>query len=432
MKVGLQTWGSDGDIHPFIALAAGLAQNGHQVTLAVMSAERKDYEHFGKRLGFKVVSMGYIGTEGEDLQQIGRRLFTSSADPLKQLKIIFEEMFKPGIEVMSAMARSLCAENDLLIGHFIVYPLQTIAEKYAKPYITVTLNQAGIPTRYAPPPPLPSIHPWFNLFIWNLLEKILNRNILPFINLFRCQEGMPPVTSFRKVWESSLCNLIAVSSHFCPPRPDWEDYQKVCGFFCLPEQAQPWQISEQLIHFLAEGPPPIYMTLGSMLSVDIGIEYLTSTTQLLIDAAKLVGCRAIIQSSWQQLSNLPAYPNIYRMMQRVPHPQIFPYCAAVVHHGGAGTTQTATLCGCPSVVVAHVSDQFFWGTQLKRLGVAPRLLYRHTVTAKNLAREIQRVIETPKMSENAKTLGRSLRKEDGVKVAVEQINTVLHKLTIYH
>lgn len=427
MKIGLQTWGSDGDIHPFIALAAGLAQVGHQVTLAVTSAERKDYEHFGKRLGFKLVSVGYIGKDEEALRHMVQRLFTSSY-PLKQIEIIFEEMFQPGVETMYATASSLCAENDLLIGHFILHPLQTAAEKCAKPYVTVTLNQGGLPTRYAPPSPLPHLHPWINMFVWKFLEKILNRRLLPLINPLRCREGLPPTPSFRKIWESPRCNLIAVSPQFCPPRADWEDYQKVCGFFRLPEQAQPWQMPEQLTRFLAEDPPPIYMTFGSMLGVGAGIEYLSHTTRLLVDAVKLAGYRAIIQSSWQQLTDIPEDQEIYRITTQVPHPQIFPHCAAVVHHGGAGTTQTATLCGCPSVVVAHVADQFFWGDHLKRLGVAPRLLARPSVTAQKIAREIHRVMETPRMSEKAKALGALLRKEDGVKVAVDEISTLLQKL----
>ena len=101
---------------------------------------------------------------------------------------------------------------------------------------------------------------------------------------------------------------------------------------------------------------------------------------------------------------------------------MFPKCAVVVHHGGAGTTQTATLCGCPSIVIAHIPDQILWGTELKRLGIGAKVLNRRTVTPKKIARELQRILDDSSIKESVKKISKKLEDEDGVAKAVKIID----------
>ncbi len=104
---------------------------------------------------------------------------------------------------------------------------------------------------------------------------------------------------------------------------------------------------------------------GSMIASDPNPREIT---QLLIKAVRLAGCRAIIQSNWDELDELPEFPEIKRVIN-APHHPIFPHCAVVIHHGGAGTSQAATIAGCPSIVVEHSSDQPLWGSVLQRIGI---------------------------------------------------------------
>lgn len=419
MKIGIQTWGSDGDIHPLIALAGGLAAVGHGVTLAITSAERKSYEPYAKRLGFGILPVGFIGNSDEDLFSIAFSMHQTS-NPIDQVRVVIHDMFAPGMDAMFQAARELCVENDLIIGHFILYPTQTAAEIAGKPYVTVTLNHSGIPTRECPPPMLPNLGGWFNQLAWGLTENVINRVILPPIQRLRLDQGLSAVHSFRNVWESPICNLIAVSPEFCPPRLDWGDNQKVCGFFNLSDEARSWEMGSELARFLEAGSAPVYVTFGSMLAAVRDVGYATETTQMLVDAVRVAGCRAIIQSAWDLISVIPEYPEIHRI-QTAPHPAIFPRCAAVVHHGGAGTTQTASLCGRPSVVVQHITDQFFWGSELKRLGVAPKSIDRRSATPTKIGRAIRRVLNDPSMQQRAIRLGKRMARENGVLKAVEII-----------
>jgi UDP:flavonoid glycosyltransferase YjiC (YdhE family) len=419
MRIGIQTWGSTGDIRPFLALAGELQKAGHDVTLAITSVDSRDYTLLAQALNIKLRSVGekLLEYSAETYEQLKFAL-TRERMSLKQLKIILDYFFEPAVEEMYQASKRLCDENDIVIGHFLVYPLFVAAEKSGLPLVTVTLNHSGIPSRHVTPFGLPRIGLWMNPVWWKLVHFLVNRFLKQPINAFRIREGLPPVERIlTEAWSSRHLNLIAVSPVFCHHREDWEKHFHVCGFFDVTESAEVWHMPEKLREFLKSGPPPVYMTFGSMISV---APHVTDITGLLVDAAHLAGCRAIVQSRWEEIHHIPEHPDIYRIAA-LPHRSLFPHCSAVVHHGGSGTTQTAAQYGCPSVVVEHFGDQSFWGNELKRIGIAGKTLHRRSITAKKLAQELKTVISSPEMKERAERAGEMMRKENGVRKAVELI-----------
>jgi UDP:flavonoid glycosyltransferase YjiC (YdhE family) len=143
--------------------------------------------------------------------------------------------------------------------------------------------------------------------------------------------------------------------------------------------------------------------------------------KICVDAIKLSGCRAIIQSKWDEIYNIENKTYIYKIDYNIPHSLIFPFCAAVVHHGGAGTTNTTTKYGCPSIVIEYLFDQKFWGNNLVRLGLTTKVLSRISVDAVSLAHEIKTVLKSEKIKSKARECTEIMKKEDGVKRAVELI-----------
>ena len=418
MKIGIQTWGSEGDIRPLAALAAGLKTAGHDVTLAITSVDSKDFSSLAESLGVRLIDAGHVDTKPEEIEPLAHAILRTR-NIIKQFRIILDMFFWPLLGEIQVASKRLAEENDLLIGHFIMYPLQAAAERAGRPYVTVTLNHSAIPSKHVPPVGLPDLGRWLNPLWWKLVHVLSDGLLKPAINDLRKRESLPPVGSFIDVWESRILNLIAVSPALCRKQEDWPDYQHVCGFFNLPEQIEEWIMSDDLARFLESGPPPVFMTFGSMTLLDKSVG-LTETTRLMVDAARLAKCRAIIQSRWEDVDYIPEHPDIYRI-GRAPHRLIFPHCSAVVHHGGSGTTQQATLHGCPSIVVEHLLDQVMWGLILKRLGVAPRLLHRRSIKPEKLARAINAVIGNAEMKKRAEELGRQMRGEDGVAQAVKLI-----------
>ena len=356
MKIGLQSWGSTGDINPFLALAAALAAAGHTVTLAITSFERRDYALEGERYGFAVRQVGHIGKDVTALNALGMRML-KIRNPLKQMGMLFDNLFDPNVQEMYAAARQLAAENDLLIAHFMVHPLQLAAEQAGKPYFTVSLYHGAIATCEVPPHPLPDLGRVLNGVLWRLGGRLMNRIALPSANRLRLAAGAPLLASIKPVWQSSTANLIAVSRELASHRGDWGANQMVCGFLALPHRVEP--LSPQLTAFLQVGPPPVYFTFGSMMGLPEQSGELERMLAILLETVRLAGCRAIIQTHWAMTDATTDDKQVFRI-ESADHRAIFHHCAAVVHHGGAGTCQSASASGCPSIIVPHIADQFFW------------------------------------------------------------------------
>ena len=417
MRIGLQTWGSEGDIRPFVALADGLKKAGHKVTLVMTSVEDKDYTSLAHSLGLKIRQVRFPSFNRERCGRAEARAM-QSVNPFKQVSIVFSELFDPVAQNMYAAAEQLCRDNDVVIGHYLLYPLAIAAEKTKRPRVAVILSPNFLRSRYTPPEGLPNLGEKLNTLLWNLAVVFMDRILRPGANLLRRQAGLRPVSGIvKELLESTYLNLIAVSPTLYPPQPDWQGRYELCGFFNLPETRENWQMPDDLKAFFRAGDPPVFMTFGSTATLDPS---LSKTTRLLVEAVSLGKFRAIIQSRWEDLANIPESSSIYRL-GFTSHQHIFPHCAAVIHHGGAGTTQSATHCGCPSVVVEHALDQRLWGVLLNRAGLARKALHRRSLTPARLAKAVRKVLGSMEMATRAKAAGMALQAENGVRRAVELI-----------
>src|SRR5687768_3550041 len=160
--------------------------------------------------------------------------------------------------------------------------------------------------------------------------------------------------------------------------------------------------------------------LGSMTSRDPA-----RITRLMVDAVARSGQRAVLLAGWAGLggeTTLP--PNIFQL-DSAPHAWLYPRMAAVVHHGGAGTTAEGLRAGRPTVIIPHMADQPFWGTRIQALGVGPPPILRPKLTAENLGEAIRRAATDPNIRQRANALGEKIRAEDGVGQAVEVVDAYL-------
>ena len=416
MKIGMQTWGSHGDVRPFLALAAGLQAAGHDVTLVITSIDLDAYAQTGAARGIKVVAVGEPLIPADEAAKILHTIYAIK-DPMRQVGALMRLLFAPVEDEMFAASRRLCEESDLLIGHHILHPLQVAAQHAGKPYVSVFLSHVGLPTEHAHP--LAELGRTGNRLLWWLTRVMLNRALLHYPNRLRRQLGMTPVRDLLDdVWLATPLALVGVSPTICERRPDWPASVHVCGFLDMPNVEVEGVVPAALDGFLAAGTAPVYMTLGSWMPEDLAAEAATLT--LFTAAARLAGCRAIIQSPSAQACGFASSETIL-YVSAAPHHLIFPRCAAVVHHGGAGTTQSATLAGKPSVVIAHLNEQEHWASELRRLGIAGKVLKRRSVTAQALAERIREVSGSPEMAASAAAIGAAMRKENGVAAAVRLI-----------
>jgi UDP:flavonoid glycosyltransferase YjiC (YdhE family) len=417
MKIGLQTWGSYGDVRPFLALAEGLQSSGHDTTLAITSIGNVDYRPFVTPGGADIRMVATPVLNQDDLSDIEGRIF-GETDPIKQTQIIIEELLLPAESAMYAAAEQLCEENDLVIGHFFNYPLNTAAERYGKPYASVALVHSTIPSALHPPSGMPDLGAWGNRIMWSLAKSVLNRKLKKYADQLRKKHGLLPARDLMEdVWASRQLTLVAVSPQICEPKRDWPEYYQVCGFLNTQDAVLGESISDELKAFVSSGPPPVYMTFGSVMSGGDQAE----TIALLVDAAARASVRAIIQASNWRKAGFKSSPEVH-FVDSAPYTEIFPQCQAIVHHGGAGTLQTALLAGKPSVVVTHTSEQEFWGRELARIGAASKPLSRRGLKAGKLARHIELVTGSKATNEAARRIGAEMANEDGVATAIRLIN----------
>jgi sterol 3beta-glucosyltransferase len=420
MKIGIQTWGSHGDIRPFLALAEGLQAAGNEVHLVLTCVDDGLDQGIVSRHGVRITVLASPVLSPEQQEETGRIAYRTR-NPMTQMAAILRLCFAPVEDIMFDAAQSLCAESDIVIGHYFMHPLQIAAEKAGRPYLSVLLSHVAVPSDFNHPLGSFTFGKPVHRLLWWLVRTMLNRILLHYPNRLRGRLGMPPESDIvTRVWLSKHLTLLAVSPQICNAQPDWPDSVRVCGFLGAtdPQADIAGQLPGTLAGFLDAGEAPVYMSFGSWMPQDIAGQ--TRALQLLTQAAKLAGCRAIIQSPSADACGFRSDRQIL-YITAAPHHAIFPRCRAVVHHGGAGTTQSATLAGKPSIVVANISEQEHWAGELRRLGIAGRPARRRSITAAALARRIEQVLAAPDMTLKAETIARAMKNERGVDKAVELV-----------
>jgi UDP:flavonoid glycosyltransferase YjiC (YdhE family) len=222
-----------------------------------------------------------------------------------------------------------------------------------------------------------------------------------------------------KAIETGHMPLLFGFSPLVLPKPDdWGSNVHVTGFWYLDYDAT-WQPSDELQRFLEAGPPPVYIGFGSMRNADP-----EAMTDLVVQALARARMRGILLTGWQGLTST-RLPNTVLAVDKVPHAWLFPRMAAVVHHGGAGTTAESLRAGVPAITVPYISDQPFWGRRIYELGVGPQPIPRPKLSVDRLTNVLCTALQDQEMRQRAATIGQQLRTEHGVQQAVEAFHQVL-------
>lgn len=409
MKIGIQTWGSNGDVRPLLALADGLQKAGHQVTLVVSSIDNQSYAAICQQLniGYRQIPE-HIDFPMEDFAERSFKM-----NPLQWLRALLDEAFFPNEQAIFDAAQTLVAENDCVIGHHFLYPLKLAALLQNKPFYSVTFCHAAIANPLLPPFGFPDLGRYLNPISWQLLDAIFNWILKrPLTRLWREAGQTPPANMLSELLTSQQLNLVAVDPLFCRGSERWPAFNQPCGFLNLSEDERYWHWPDDLLDFLADGPAPVYMTFGSLQQA-----VPEWSMDLFLSAVEQSACRAIIQTSSPRFPAGSQQGNVY-FIGKHPHQPVFKRCAAVVHHGGAGTTHAATRSGCPSVVVPFMDEQLFWARQLQALGLAAKPLPAKRVTANSLAQAIQNIVSNSHYHNTAQQLSTGMQRQDGVGKAV--------------
>ncbi|YCK39645.1 glycosyltransferase [Actinomadura sp. ATCC 39365] len=427
MKVLILTHGTRGDVQPYAALALALKRAGHEAVLAAPAA-----------MG------GLAGPHGIDFAPLHDGPNTLIDDPgirqavetnyrgLRGKKVALQVMRRSRplmAEVFTDMADVLLdgpGQGADLVVHAPGMPGGHVAERLGVPAVPAALQPVWVPTAAFRNPMLPLPLPKALNRASYLPIKLMLRSFAGIADDLRARLELPRRRGrhdiLRRPDGRPATVLHAFSRHLLPHDVpgglDYPAWVHTTGFWYLP--APPgWTPSPELAAFLADGPPPVYVGFGSMAGTDP-----RRLGRIVAEAVRRAGVRAVLATGWGgiQAADLP---DGVHLLDQAPHDWLLPRTAAIVHHGGSGTTAAALLAGRPQVICPFVADQPFWASRAHAAGVAVPPQPQRRLTPDGLAAAIGLAATDARMAATAAELGRRVRAENGLDRAV----TVLESLS---
>lgn len=396
MKLLILTYGTEGDTRPLVALGHQLLSSGHDVHLLGDARTLSSAEE--------------LGLANSTLSGDIRQLFStwSSQGPRGTAKAL--------VQLTNANTRAWTVEtlaaaegcDAILTSGLAGFIGLSVAERLSIPAIGTGMIPLT-PSRAFPSPFLPPglVPRWLNYaslrltnqLFWLAFRKSLNEARQTVLRLPERQE-LPT--------EHPM--LYGISSTILPQPADWPVHARVCGQWQTP--AGDFTPPPELADFLHAGPPPIYVGFGSMAGIDGPLLAKTLVTAL-------AGRRALFYPGWSGMDDIELPNNVLRI-GTTPHGWLLPRTTAVIHHGGSGTTHSATRAGRPSVVIPFAGDQAFWAERLHRLGIAPPALNGAKLDVGSLGKAIS-FVERFEVQKRAAELGEQMEQENGLVTAVREI-----------
>lgn len=424
MRITIITIGSYGDVHPYIALGLRLQATGHTVCLATHASFKPFICNRG--LDFFPIAGDpavLLGSES------GRAWLESGNNPLLFFRRIASAV-QPYLQQGVVDCWNACQQAEAIVlaqlGICIAYP---VVEHLGVPCCMAYL-QPITPTRAFACPFFPAAPAWlpigsayYNRLTYFLSAQALWKLARPPVNRVR-QEllHLPPLPSgwfvdrFRR---QDMHFLYGYSPSVIPQPDEWGKKNHVTGYWFL-DRPPDWQPPADLLHFLSSGPPPVYIGFGSMSNRNP-----QEVTEIVLQALARTRQRGVLFMGPDALSHVDLPDEVFKI-DTIPHDWLFPHMAAVVHHGGAGTTATGLRAGIPSVLIPFFAEQPFWAQRVYELGVGPKPIPRQRLSAERLAAAISTAISDKGIRTRASALSERIRAEDGTEQAVEVLERYLH------
>jgi len=423
MRITIITIGSYGDVQPYIALGLGLQTAGHNVCLATHARFKPLICSHG--LDFFPLA----GDPSELLEsEAGRAWLESGSNPLHFFRRL-SSLAEPVLQQSAIDCWNACQNADAIVlaqlGIGVAYP---VIESLGVPYYFACLQPLtptyafSCPFFPAKPSWLPIDSGYYNRLtyflsveaFWKLVQSSVNKVRQENLNLPKLPSRWL-VDQLRRQEEHFLYGY---SSNVLSPPADWNNRNHITGYWFLDRPAG-WEPPADLVDFLASGPPPVYIGFGSMKNRNP-----EEVTEMALNALACSRQRGILLTGWGGLSNADLPDEVFKI-DAIPHDWLFPQMAAVVHHGGAGTTAAGLRAGIPSVIIPFFAEQPFWGRRIAELGVGPKPIPRKRLSQERLAAAIHTAASDESMRRRAHALGECIRTENGVARAVEVFHRCL-------
>jgi UDP:flavonoid glycosyltransferase YjiC (YdhE family) len=420
-RIVITTFGTAGDINPFLALGLGLRKRGDDVLFAVEDVLRPVVE----AAGFPAHHL-----TGDAMSMLGAqmRALLGKSSPLRALRVVVEAYLVPTLRPRIRELLLACDHADLLVASSPQVAAAFAADLLHIPLVTVPLSPIAIPSAYTSLQPLPvrlppSVQRLVNRAFWALGGQVVGRIVDPPLNQVRREYGLRPYRNWMAVGRdntSAQLVAVAVSPSLSPPPPDWPPVARETGFLFWDELGN-WRAPAELSSFLSDAAPIVALSAGSM-SLDMPGAF-GSFYRDGVAAIRAAGARSLLVGATDEALPDPLPPDVYALPY-APFSVIYPRCAAVIHHGGIGTAAQALRAGVPQLVVPWVLDQFWAAAQVERIGAGHALQGQRfsAVRATPLVRDL---LSSDRIHERCAGVAAKIAREDGVATLCDAIGEIV-------
>lgn len=408
MRILLTPLGSEGDVNPFIWLAAGLRDRGHEVCLLLSP-------HYGWLADEQKIPWVPVGEE-EDFLKFARH--PQIWDPQKGTAFVLRSAAALLGKAREAYERA-SGPFDLVITSAMGMAISYLAESQGIPHLMIHLQPICMRSVYETPVYL-SGTAWMNRMphfvkhgFFALVDVMLNHFMRREVNAYRRTLGLKPVKNvYREALMAADQMALLFPDWFAAPQPDWPTNLRQFSFPLRPS-AQPAPLSPDLEAFLAAGAPPVVWSHGSA-NFDV-----KDFQAIALAASKELGTRCLLVSLEPPAQSLPDWAF---HINHVKFDALFPRCRAVVNHGGIGTLSKALAAGVPQLVVPMAHDQPDNGHRIEKLGVGASIPYSKFTAARAVA-QLSRLVESPEVAQKCRAIQHQIARAAPLPELCEWIET---------
>lgn len=414
MNIGIFTYGTRGDLQPYVALALGLMDKGHQVTVSAT----EDFKDFVE--GFGVAFQPLWGNAETMMNSKEGQSILQTENSIKLMKYYFKVLHDNRDPLRKSYYEAI-SKVDFIIANSMTLPiLSAIAEIQNKKVALSSFMPPVVPTAEFPLGDFDFFNfPWYNKLTYKIAQGFFWKFIKQDTNEYRKELGLPELKENLVTYldKQKILDLYCLSQSLIPQPKDWESHHKITGFINIPKHKRENhfldQTTSELSEWLSNGDKPIYIGFGSN-----GVGNTAKFSKILTQVLEQTNERILFCRGWSQFDNLPTHKNLF-VTKYVNHETILPQCKIGVFHGGAGTLATMLRHNLPVIIVSFYTDQPTWGkiVERKKLGVHIPV---KTLSADKLISAIQKV-QIKEIENNVSIVGQQIRDENGLDKAITEI-----------
>jgi sterol 3beta-glucosyltransferase len=426
MKITILTYGSAGDVLPYISLALGLMETNHEVILAAP----QNFEDLIRRYGIHYSPL--YGNSQALLESEQGQKWMAAGDTKTFIKELSSLVHNIRYELQRD-ALAACQNAQLIIaGTLMLYYAVTISEKLQIPMIIAVVNPVCVATTEFPhllmtQKKLP--FGFLNLLTYNLVFKQYHKSRSDTFNEWRRKLG---ITHFKgnvydQIKKLKIPVIHGYSENLLSKPRDWEPHVSVTGVWKTDKKyAERDKPDKAFMNWINSGEPPVYFGFGSMPVLDPN-----AVQQMIFDICDELGIRAVINAGWSKFNGTQNEFNdkVY-FIKHADLEWLFPLCSIIVHHGGVGTTHLSLEAGVPTIICSILWDNPLWGERLKHLNIGSHIRFKD-LDKNKLIKAIKR-LQDEKVKKNAIHMGDKVRKEKGLNNAIDFIDKYKDTAPVYN